>query len=560
MSKDFIAPRFILISESAIGDYARTMEYDRCLKLLGSAELGYDSRAYNGLLRGIDFSEDGVISAQHASYLATILSAVKTFDNIETNMRRDRPDDWYSPHLVARFDRIDSIITMVPVAQKKLRQLYQQGDLENDGWDVCWAFQGHFNNKRLLCPASERDLSSKTHPFMLAKQPENNGRALRTSKRLLFVCDILKRGMNNWPILGTCNCARESSPTDDIQFDYGRACRWPPNRIGWHEQPELSEYLTTRHFCPPALFPVRKLALETARQKINELREKIQETVNRKDDPQLTWQSILDGIVIDGYIRTIAPSSILTAEEKFALANVVAAQMRQDGDPFVAIDVMKIPPSKVDVAKNFVAKLLDQKEAPGIAKELLGLNTINKYEQQPVPVVRQLMPKKIDEYEKFELAQFVRTTPEYNGKGLLLRLERIRDGDEATVPDIANALRRIQSTMYREQVGTWTLYGENDGVIVEVANELTIELTKNGILASEAVNGNVRKAVTSACKKLFGIEYAGEDREMDQNAYHIAIREDYRTDIKSMAKALLLKWGLLPNQEYLARRYGIAIG
>ena len=75
------------------------------------------------------------------------------------------------------------------------------GILKNEGWDVSAVFQGSETWSELQ--RDERHLSAYSggkwkHPFMFAKN--NNGRATEQSKRILLMCNIGLRGLNNWTI------------------------------------------------------------------------------------------------------------------------------------------------------------------------------------------------------------------------------------------------------------------------------------------------------------------------------------------------------------------------
>jgi hypothetical protein len=555
----FNAPPFVLISDNAIADHKRAVEYDGCLKLFGEVHNECSSEEYRALLRGIDLEIDGRVN-EHASFLATILLACRRLDNLETKMQQIRPDDWYSPHLICRFSRIEEITTMVPPLRNKLRQLYDTGYLINTGWAPSWIYSGHASNKRLpIGSPAERELSDE-HPFMLAGTKANNGRALETSKRILLMCDIGKRGLNNWPILGVCNFVNDSSETDDIQFDFGRSCRWPPNRTPWHRDPDLRQFLTTMHFMPPVLYESRQVDLNTALQKIVALRSMIQ----AKNLP--TWESMLNGQTPQMTEAQFNPPAPLTAEEKIALANGLGEKLRTTGEPTATdidhvIDVLGIdrgddddPPPKWTLAKTFVANLLkpDGKKA---LRNIIGSDVREKFDREPISVVRQLKPKELHQYTCDELERFINDDQQYADENLNERIERLRAGDSITKKDIARDLRRIQTLTYHEPPRFWTLWDKKTGVIPEVAGELASHLIRIGALDRDN-SGLVNKRVAAACKILFGITDASDDRTMDQHAYHIAIRERYRTDVKALARSLLLRDGLLPNLEALARYHG----
>lgn len=559
MSVTFQGLPFVLISENAVADHQKAIEYDGCLKRFGEVHNPCDSEEYFALCRGAGLELDGQVN-EHTSFLATILFAARHLDNIETMMQQIRPDDWYSPHLICRFKRIEEITTMVPPLREKLRQLYANGSLVNPGWEPCWIFAGHTGHKRLKLesPTIEANLSSD-HPFMLAKR--TNGRVTERSKRIMLMCDIGKRGLNNWPLLGTCNFVNDCSETEDIQFDFGRPCRWPPHLAAWHRDPSLEKFLTTVHFIPPVLYDMRKAALNKALQKIVSLRE----IVKQKNLP--TWESMLDGDVPEATDIKLNPPSPLTSDEKMLLATRLGQAIRQaEGKSLteeniqVISDVFETPvngsdeqPVKVKLAQTFVATLL-QPEGKRIVRRLLGYDIDEQMRQDPIIVVRQLKPKPLNQYSIDELKTFVKSEAGYRDD-LNERLKRLDDGDKLVIKDMARELQRIQRMTYHEPGKYWSLWGKENGVIVEVANEMANELIRSGTLDPEQRFGTTQ-AVAAACKILFGIGDASENREMDHHAYHVAIREKHRSDIKALARSLLVRDGVLPNLEALALYHG----
>ena len=552
----FNAPPFVLISDSAIGDHQRAVEYDGCLKQFGDVHNDCTSEEYFAICRGVGLEMGDKVS-EHASFLATVLLAAKRLDNLEVKMRRSRPDDWYSPHLICRFGRIEGIVSMVPSLREKLRQLYATGYLVNPGWEPTWIYDGHATNKRLpLESATERDLSPG-NPFMIAKS--NDGRATETSKRILLMCDIGKRGLNMWPILGVCNFAENSSETDDIQFDFGRACRWPLNRVAWHRDPELSQFLTTMHFMPPVLYIKRQGELRVALDKIVGLRS----YVESKNLP--TWESMLNGQVPGKTEAEFNPPAPLLPEEKVVLANRLGAKLRNikgeptEGDMGEVVRVLGAKgadptPAKLAQGMEYIRNLL-KPEGKKAVRHILGLDVREKFDREPITVVRQLKPKELDQYTLSELEQFVNDDAQYADENLNERIQRLRDNDKITKSDIAKELQRVQHLTYHEPPKFWTLWGGDNGVISEVSGELFGHLVKIGAF-DKTKYSYVAQATAAACKILFGVKSAGENHEMDQHAYHIAIRERYRTEIKALARSLLLRDGMLPNLEALARYHG----
>jgi hypothetical protein len=265
------------------------------------------------------------------------------------------------------------------------------------------------------------------------------------------------------------------------------------------------------------------------------------------------------------------PPPPLSTEEKIALASKLGEKLRDGtglptereiieivtaivGGPIDGDGENKEPPAKTNQAKLFVENLL-KPEGKKAVRSVLGLEAREKFKRDPITVVRQLKPKALDQYTLAELEAFVKDDSEYDDDNLEERINRLRAGDKLTRSDAARDLQRIQRMTYHEPPKFWSLWKEDGGVITEVGNELTTFLMSRGLL-DRSRKGIVREKVGAACKILFGIKDAGETREMDQHAYHIAIRERYRNDIKALARSLLVQAGELPNLEALGRYHG----
>jgi hypothetical protein len=275
---------------------------------------------------------------------------------------------------------------------------------------------------------------------------------------------------------------------------------------------------------------------------------------------------------IPGTIETeFKPPSPLTPDEKIALANKLGARLRKievEGEPtdddienivrlLRGADGAEPSPIKLQQGKEFVKNLL-KPEGKKSMRNILGLDAYEKFDREPITVVRQLKPKALDQYTLDELERFVNDEQSYADEDLNERIQRLRDGDRMTKKDVAKELQRIQRLTYHEPPKFWTLWQKDNGVIPEVANGLAEDLINIGALDPDKRNedGGVPRAVAGACKILFGVKSASEHHELDQHAYHIAIRERYRTEIKALARSILLRKSMLPNLEALARYHG----
>jgi hypothetical protein len=549
--------RFVLISPEAVADYKRARELDACLKGLEHIDaclkglqppiVGADHSGWQGWDAGNRKDGENKITNDHALFRGLILEAVKEADQFETRMKdvlcdMGRPDDWWSPHIMVRMDSIGDVKAMMPQLNIQLGQFRDSGKLLNEGWQASMIFANHDR----LVDWTERDLSATdsagefVHPFMRSKN--NDGRADHKCKRILIMCNIGLRGINNWPIQTIVDCTSTISQIEMIQFCFGRAIRWSKLRADWIHHPKLDQFTQMSLSVAPRDNVGEKVnVINAAKNFIENMQELI------TNSGLLTWQDLFDGAkTSDAQIETDPSNRPLARHEKYRLQADLAADLEEHG--WLDLDragamIEKKYWDRADRVRErmfeYAKRLIDDPRFR--AEELGAVRTFKTYAATPVCVIDRLHPQ--ENYNIDTLIRWIRSDPFYKSIGESA-IVRLKEGDVVTIQIVSRQLRDVQTDNYRATERTHTLYGkEPKGVIIEVADELAKELYESGQANKGDHDGPIRIAVISATKKLFGIEVADVGGPLDHAPYHIAILGKYRRDIQSMAYASLVRHG-----------------
>lgn len=555
IAKKFIQ-RFCIIRQDAVADYRRAVELDGCLKLFESEINAARHDSYHVIDAGIEREIKEQMGPEHSLFLSTILQAIVEQDRRETRMKKIVGKNYYSPHLMVRMESINAILLMEPQLQNAIDNLYKNEIIHNPGWSVCSVYGG---NDRRKTKKGETGLSTKDgtggwgHPFMLAKN--NKGQATEESKRVLLMCQIGIRGINNWPVNAIVDCTTRTSIADLIQFVFGRPIRLPNHLSQWLDDTNLHEFVTAYTYIPTSLYEdeEKKKSLKLARDFVEGMLEHIEKTNFR------TWEQILHGTIV-----TIEPAKINPTEpplpnpEKYAVQQILSQHLINTGKLPLPTDTDNISDIVVPGLRNIFSNITPARLNSAIeySKDLLNNpsykrrettadNTTNKYKEQPVYVGLRLQPK--DVYPADELIRFVKNDPEYSEKWQLYE-ERINNSDALVIEPIARHLRSIQEFTYREPVRMCKLHNRGNGpkgALTEVGDELNYDLQTAKQLP-DGGSGIVMKLTNAAAKILFGLTGEHDARNggpMDHPAYHIAILGTYRKVIQRMARGMLIREG-----------------
>lgn len=557
--------RFVLISDDAVADYTRAVDFDGCLKSMPEGRDSFVSVAvhdgYEALLRGVrDLVQNGKADPSHPVYLAAIIRAMLDADREEQEMMAEMPDDWYSPHVIVRLDRIHDIRALESTLPEIIEGLYNLGKLVGPGWGVCSVYQGHHRN----CPIDERDLAAKhgkdwRHPFLRAKN--SKGRADRNCKRLLLMINIGLRGLNNWPIQFVADCTDRTSETEETQLR-GRGTRLPNHLAKYWAEDRLRRFITMKTYIPESLATDAKVTtlLETSRF-LHGMLAIIGGAGFR------TWVDIAGGhAVADANRPEINPGALpLTPADKLqllaGLGGVIAAREQAD-EPLTPADlkseveglVNRLKPEAEGKrrvrAQDYLADLIDN---PAFRREeTFAPDARRKAMMEPIRCTTHLKPKST--YSIEELIRRVEGDPTYSA----LRAEYIdalNNGQRLVIDAVSRQHRDDDRLSYREPPRVFKLNAvpAQDGALSGIIGELSNALMGCG----ETTRGEyaeVAKAVYVAAQALFGVDNAQNDGPLDQHAYHVEIMGKQRHRIMKIAVGILAERGVVKNIAALGRR------
>jgi hypothetical protein len=548
-AKEFLK-RFVMITPTAIADYTRAVELDQCLKLIGDevAVVAGKHDSYASRERGELKDHTGRMEPDHPVFVGTVLDAVISADHLETRMREISPESWYSPHIMVRMRRVADLKAMFADLNEQLENLYQNGVIKNLGWKASMVYQGHAREK--MVEPNEYDLAAKKrngnwrHPFMMARN--NNGRAMDGSKRILLMCQIGVRGINNWTILYVVDCTDITTMTELIQFDEGRPLRWKDREDWLDPKAPLAEFATTRVFIPTSDFQREKIeALMKAHDFMRNMKPRMEEI------GFMTWADLIQGRSTADAPVNIDPSNrALTDAEKFQVQELLAKAMVATGSltedligPALAQKFNHVNDRLRERLTDYAKRLVEKPEFR--QHEMAATDLITGFKERPANVMDRLYPQ--DQYDKEDLIRWVKTDSGYEG----IRdeyLQELEAGKRIAIHSVSQRLRAVQVANYRPAARTRRLQGHGDkktkegrGVLPEVAADLIGKLRDADQLCEIR---EIERAINGAANMIFQIE-AKEGGPMDHPAYHIAILGRYREKLQSLARARLISDGIL---------------
>jgi hypothetical protein len=542
--------RFVIIDSSAVADYQRAIKLDGCLKRLSPNDDPHlvttedlivpcaSHDAHEVLSRGGRVTTNKEAEPDHVSYLAAIMTAVYQADELEQAMRKECPNDWYSPHIMVRMDSIAEIRVMLKALPSMLDQALATGRLKGDGWGVTGVFQGCERDM----PADEHDLSAKRrgkhrHPFMRAKDNRGQATAKLGCKRILLMCQIGIRGINNWPILFLVDNTATVSIQQLIQI-IGRAIRWPNHLVSWHGNLNLQRFLAVKLYIPQCLLTEEKKAsLDRALKFIVNMEQEVADAQFR------TWHDLQENNIIASVAPTFdSDTQPLTYTDELKIIDAIGGLLPSSSiSTALVASVVGTMGEMFGGAKSEHSKKLTQNllENSAFRKAKLGsyLKTVD-------PIAR-LKPK--DHYESEDLIRFVKQSSAYETDRAAY-IQAIEQAETLVIKLLAKALHAEQSAQYREPSRRWQLQTENGekGLLSELANEIRIEI--GAFLRDPAM---VYAATNTAASRVFGISSAKNNGPMNEHPYHVAIIGRYRQEIKNQSQNLLGEWGAWPNRQKL---------
>jgi hypothetical protein len=552
------AKAFVLISEEAIGDYERANQLDGCLKFIDPEDadgfvLASMHDSYDELVRGVRNTVSDKASLDHVAHIATILQAAHHADQLETAMRERFPDRYFSPHIIVRFDYVRDLKAAYFVLMRILRE---QG-LRNAGWNVTALFEGHMaKSSDLNLDPDCADLSARhadgsyRHPFMRAKN--NGGRADETCVRIMLMCKIGVRGINNWPIQFSIDCTESPSVTKEIQFLIGRPIRLPASLGDLLHDPEARQFVTLYAYIPETKGVEAKAeTIRLAREFVLDMRAQI----TGRGLP--TWSDIVDGIALDDVpppeIDPAAPP--FTQGDKVRLQALLGAAIEGGTDitdprsvDYIVSNLDPQPPPNSKRHDQGVQYVIGLRDDPAFVRnEVLAANVAERLLREPVSVLSQLKPQ--DSYSTEMLRRFVQTDVQFVTRrpSILAALQQ----DDANVIDLlSKILRKLQQLCYREPPRVWPLQNEKGvaGAVPIIGAELYQQLIGAGAMqdtpSTKRLFWIILNQETAA---YFSVKNAEGGGDLDHHGYTVAILGRCRRDLQALTRAMLARRGLLPH-------------
>lgn len=532
----------VLISQDAVADYRRAQSGDQCLKHLAPTVVSLSSYTareeyHSGERKEVEGSTG--VGRDHTAFIAAIAGVAQEADNLERAMKRESPDEWYSPHIIVRLERIEEIKTLLPDLTTKLKEMKSSGTLKGAGWNVEAIYQG---SKNIALGAKAN--GEYRHPFMLARN--NNGQAVAKSARILLMAQIGVRGINNWPLKYVVDTTATVSLPELIQFNIGRPIRWPWHLAHWIKDETKGLFTTTTVVCLSDLLEKKQKAYADAHNFVMEQRELL------ADAGFNTWNDICNGHVTHDEEIVIVPSDTpFTDSDRTDIKVGLGEAIGQGVDvkePAAICNIVDrlFPPAegkRRERAKEYANDLVTD---PGFREREVPSGT--SADVSAIGVVAKLKPQ--DVYDTETLVRFVQWEDSY-AELRLDYIQDIKDGRRTVVNSVTDHLKRINEHNYRELPKSEAL----SAVFKELTNELlNKELNPRGpggkprFMAMPSNDyGAVARAVRNSAYALFGMRDAGVDNgPMDKRPYHVAMKVRYRRQIKDMAVARLVSQGLIP--------------
>lgn len=555
--------RFSIISDDAVADYTRAVQFDGCLKEMPEGKGNFIVVAahdgYESLLRGArDLVKNGKADPSHPVYLAAIIRAIIDADGEEQEMMALMPDDWYSPEVIVRLDRISDIRALQSTLPEIIKGLYDLGKISGFGWGVSAVYQGHHRH----CSAEERDLAAKSgeewlHPFM---RPKNHlGRADHKSKRVLLMINIALRGLNNWPIKYVVDCTDRTSEAEETQLK-GRGIRLPNHLTKHWSDINLRRFIKMETYIPQSVETDAKIST------LNETSKFLHDMLPIIGGAGFrTWGDIADGRdQASATLPQIDPTALpLTQTDKLRLMAGLGAAIAgapqpdavtpDDLKPIVNDLVDKLKPEATGKRRERAVRYtVDLINNPKFRREeTFAPDERRSIEIDPVRVTTHLRPKEV--YSLDELLRKVEGDQSYAP----LRAEYVaalQAGDRLVVDAVSRQHRDDDRLSYREPPRVFKLNAapQKDGALSGVVADLSNDLKECDEIDHRQY-GDVAQAVFTAAAALFGVDNAQNDGPLDQHAYHVEIMGRQRSRITKIAIGILAERGVVRNIAALGR-------
>jgi hypothetical protein len=550
--------KFVMISPTAIATYQDGVNLDQCLKLFATPRKIADNDAYRVVNRGNQKTiTTKVQDPDHPLWCSAIMEAISEADKLETRMRRETPNDWYSPHIMVRLEKTDMARLIYDEIKSRLKD---RKDLQNPGWDVSMIFRGHIRHLPLADRDPERDLFQKkdnrfVHPFMHAQ--DTHGQADSHCKRVLLMCNIGVRGLNNWPVSYIVDCTRSDKPfssiTDLIHFAYGRAIRWRDRKTWLSPDPEnlLKEFATAHILIPDSSDATAKLE---ALGKADEFIKSMQQSIGGAGF--LTWLDLLEGKRPENVDLDLgADSRALKTEEQWQIQNELIRQAKIAGaltkeliDPVITTCFPDVNPGIREKLERYASRFVAEPDFR--EKEIYG-EPDPATRAEAISVMDKLHPQQPSQYDLDVLRRYVKNSADYNASIRQQYLNGLDSPISSPLYQVAfdaagKQVNLAQTLNYKESPRLYTL-NKKGGVFWELYSNLyqLLDASNTAYPKTPDFRKALYKAVGGATITLFDVGDAKDKGPLDYPAYHIAMKGRYHQTILNMARGMLIRQGLI---------------
>jgi superfamily II DNA or RNA helicase len=486
--------------------------------------------------------------------MVTLRRAIQLADDLEDQMRRVRPADYFSPHLIVRCQSIKQAEEIFLQINEALRGM----PLHGLGWRAA-LMHGQLvtypsRRGRSQVPENERRLGAvdadgrPRHPWFAAKN--NEGQATEQSVRILVVVDMGIRGLNNWPCSFAVDLTGGQSQVNDVQY-LGRALRWPGSRAAWLEEAELRAFARVHLSVPfnrshtavrwyeAAIDFVLNLETKMAKSGLATWQDLVRiaptSTEWQKiepDDPFTVWDELeLDHALGEWAERTERAPETATDEELTALVEAIRPTM--DGR------------RKLSALEYITAGARDEDERRQrwVRPPLL----------EPLVVVRREHPREPDDYTDEEMVRSLIESEQYSRwdaeqdwaatpDRIKFRLKRQRAEDDRRLFVAPLRLRRLHRS------------GEGEGLITTMADEQYREAVRRALVQnSSEVQRSFHAAMALGVRRAFGLTEADNNSRMNEPEYHFKLMSPGGGNrVREETRWQLVEWGVIR----LGRAYG----
>ena len=541
--------------------YSRVFDDDHCLKKLLPwkdasdkayiREIAYDDYARFDSAKIVQMKGKHLDNQSLPGSIAAIRAAILDCHALEQAMRREWPDNWYSPHIFVKCSQKKECEHLCAHTNEQLALL----NLSGEGWRAAQIWDGFKTDKREETHLFHKD-SNVIHPFMRATLiPELRGRCDSRSARLLFGVDMAVRGMNCWPLLFLVDIERGESVNVQVQFK-GRDGRWPKFLSHLVTHKLFEHFGTGRYYRPDSGGSVG--AMQAAYDFIFNMEDRIGEA------QLLDWNDVLNGESINsqwkvpGFTTPFSMTDQMQVDTQLGeIIEAGAEPTEKDIDNIVASLPGYNDPegNRINNIKEHIDNVLD----PGPD----GKDYRDSIRHPKFSVIKPIFleePKPIDQYTIAELKSFIEQHPKWAQfcDDIVKELETSSTLKKMVAADL---LER-NKILFRQVSKVAQLHEANGrpGIITSMSNKWAYEFYKRGILEKNKKNGGeIRRAVNTAVAMICrapGKNPTRNDGPIDRPSYHHALgMPNTQHTIKKLVCSILRNNGIMSKAAALYAAY-----